>query len=233
MTGKLRLFGAAVIIVLAAVTALLGQPTAAERVARSEQQLAADLAGRQFHVDPGELLDLMYDPTVNLLLFDVRPETDYNLFHLSDARRMAIPDLDQQFVRDYPENAVKIVMSNDEADAEKTWRRLKAQGMLNVYILAGGVNFWLDVYGGTTPAGFIPAHDDVTADGHSSSISLGINTRFDSAAVGDDSLQHRFLAAHGDGYPASRPDLEHLPPRSYEIKVVIQQAGPKVSGGCG
>ena len=47
--------------------------------------------------------------------------------------------------RQLSDDAVVVVMSNDEQAAEQAWKRLAVQ-RVNAYVLAGGVNRWLDLY---------------------------------------------------------------------------------------
>jgi len=49
--------------------------------------------------------------------------------------------------RALPENAVVVVVSNDEILATEAWKRLMVTARPNVYILAGGLNLWLNIYG--------------------------------------------------------------------------------------
>ena len=226
---------AAVLMPLAVVGAVLGQPTAAEKVARFENILAEEIQSREYHIDPAELLELMYDGDIDLVVFDVRPERDYNLFHLADSVRVDPAALDASFISSWPVPAVKVVVSNGEAAAEQAWRSLRAQGMLNVYLLAGGLNFWLDVYGGTSTAapGLVPADRDLAPENELHYNPAAVNQPLDPTGYLGEDWRHRFGAALGDAYPAARPDKEHVPERTFDKKVVVQRAGPEVKGGCG
>ena len=46
------------------------------------------LANREVQIHPGELLASMADDTLNMVLLDVRPEEEYNLFHINGARNV-------------------------------------------------------------------------------------------------------------------------------------------------
>ena len=150
---------------LAAATWLVGQPSLERKIARAQSALDASLRSRTVHIDPAELLTLMHGNQMPLVLLDVRPESDYHVFHLLDARRVALNDLTPQWASRLPANAVVVVMSNDEAGAHEAWKRLAV--LLNpnpyapvtdrsrVYVLAGGVNRWLDLY--CTPVSFLPS----------------------------------------------------------------------------
>ncbi len=48
------------------------------------------LAYREVYIDPAELLHLMNDDYIELVIYDVRDERDWNMFHLVDAERIAL-----------------------------------------------------------------------------------------------------------------------------------------------
>lgn len=88
----------------------------------------------------------MHDSQVRLQLFDVRPEADFNVFHIRDAKRLPLAAMDQ--LGSHPKfdaKALKVFMAGDEAEAEQAWRYATAAGIANTYVLAGGVNLWLTV----------------------------------------------------------------------------------------
>lgn len=208
--GRWR-YGAAGVLVLAAVGVLLvGQPTNAQRWARMPAQQAR-LADRAVYAHPGEVLHLMDDPRLAVYLIDVRPETDYNLFHLLDAHHIPLADVaaaaaELQFE---PPNTLFVVMSNDEAAATEAWQTLVAASVPNVYILEGGVNHWLLLYGGDAFA-----------------------TTQRVASVQDDALAYPFTAALGSRYPAADPNA-HMFAYDYEAVVQLQVKRGPGGGGCG
>ena len=127
---------------------ILGQPTAEQRWQRiaAEKQLLLDQRAVQIH--PGELLSLIEDPHLQVVMLDVRTETDYNLFHILDARHAPLSAVAEVIpeLHDQPANTVFVVMSNDEVAATEAWKVLAAESVPNTYILEGGVNRWLDVF---------------------------------------------------------------------------------------
>ena len=138
----LRVPGAAALLLAAAGLAWHGQPGVAQQWEFLAPQYESRLTEREVHIDPAELLHLMNDDYIDLLIFDVRDESDWNQFHLADAERVALDQLPQQRdrLRALPENAVVVVVSNDEILATEAWKRLMVIARPNVYILAGGLN---------------------------------------------------------------------------------------------
>ncbi len=212
--SALKKAGALGLLVLGAGLAAVGQPTTARRLRWMKAELEKQIRDREVQIDPGELLDLRFNRGLRLFMFDVRSETDYNLFHIVGAERVPMDEIGMDFVKKYPPEAVKVVMSNDEKAATEAWKLLRASGMENVYILAGGINFWLKVFRDHQYDAKVPVPPDPS-----------------------DKLRYRFDMALCDCfihyYPYGNPNPHHIPKkRKYTKKVKIKVVKPP-SGGCG
>ncbi|MFN8378236.1 MAG: YeeE/YedE thiosulfate transporter family protein [Anaerolineae bacterium] len=190
---------------------IIGQPTNEDRwnAIASEKQPMLD--SRAAYVHPGEVLQYMNDRKIETMLIDVRSEADYNQFHVRDARRVPIDQLDT-IVEEFhalPDNAVVFLMSNDETQATDAWKYLVAEGVINTYILDGGVNNWLNVF----------SEDD-------------FKTEAVKAAHADDTLAYTFPIAYGENFPAASP-LEDRFELEYEPHVQLNIKRGPASGGCG
>jgi hypothetical protein len=207
---RTRFVGAGALAGLALVVALIGQPTTKDRWQAVSSVKEAALAERQVQIEPGELLNLLHDHELKPILLDVRDEADYNLFHLERAIHMppeTLPERLEEFQLEGP-TTVFVVMSNDELGATEVWKTLVAESVPNVYILAGGVNGWLDVF----------AAEDV---------------RIQPADPGKpDALRYTFAAALGSNYPSADPD-----PGEYELeypaRIKLELKRGPTGGGCG
>ncbi len=135
---------------VAASAAFIGQPDAEKKWKYTASKNEPFLSKREVYVHPGELRELMHNRQIYLRLLDVRPEKDFNLFHLRDAERVEIEELkNTKFADEISKggsNTVAVLISNTERDSTHGWKLLKANGVLNVYILEGGINRWLEVF---------------------------------------------------------------------------------------
>jgi rhodanese-related sulfurtransferase len=210
----MRLAGALILLLVSAGLALHGQPSLQQKWGFMAEQYGARLTGRQVYIDPAELLDLINNDLIDLLIYDVREESDWNWFHLVDAERLDPDALEAQRDRlmAMPENGVVVVVSNDELAATEAWKRLMALAKPNAYILEGGLNHWLNIYG-------IASEE---SDSHGAT----------SLVRPDGTLRHPFKSALGDRHAAARPDERHVPQRDYTPKVKLLKKIAKV-GGCG
>jgi rhodanese-related sulfurtransferase len=199
--------GAGALALAAFGLVIIGQPTNADRWAKISSEKELLLNAREVQIHPAELLEATKNDAIRVILLDVRAEVDYNLFHLKNARHTPLDSLPDQVARFLlePSNTVFVVMSNDEAAATEAWKYLEAENLPNVYILDGGINHWLQIYGDA----------DVQP-----------------IQAGDDQLKFAFPAALGARHPAATPDpykfeIEFIP----KIKLQTKQ-GPG-GGGCG
>ena len=220
---SLRLFRRSAVtlgIALAALVLLISQPSVQRKIAWANDALDALLKERVVHVDPAEVLGLMRNNQIQLALLDVRSEGDFNVFHLLDAQHVTLEDIERGWAARLPGSTIVVVMSNDEREAEDAWKRLAVQLNSNVYatggegnrvyILAGGLNRWLDVY----------RERQTDAPGP------------EVPATGDDQSRHRFAVAMGAREALARPEAKAVD-RKFPTKVKVVSAKRHAGGGCG
>ncbi|MBN1450446.1 MAG: YeeE/YedE family protein [Anaerolineales bacterium] len=220
---KIRLAGAGLLAVGAVAVLLIGTPSTETRYNRltferesegQKVQYSADemLEFRQAQIHPGELLTTLADNRLITSIIDVRPEADYNLFHIVNSVNIpaaeikaAIPAL----LADQTPNKVHVVVSNDEAAATDVWRTLVAEAVPNVYILEGGINNWIAVFG-QDEDGIRPLASDA-----------------------EEVLRYTFPAALGNRYECANPSPLREWELEFESKIQLQLKRDKSGGGCG
>jgi len=206
-----RVAAAGFALLAALALMLVGLPGSEARLARLEPKMNAQLASREYHIDPGELMDLMYNNKLHLFVIDVREEVDFNLFHLRDAIWKPVEQMSEACCRRLRAEGIKVVLSNDEARAERAWKHLTANEVLNVYVLAGGVNLWLDIYKDGLSG---PPHAEITGEG-------------------DDTLRHEIDSALGHAPEFALPVHDLVGQREYPTKVQVARPVSVEGGGCG
>lgn len=213
MTGRaLHITGAGLLVLAALGLAWMGQPDPAKKWQFLSAQLQPRLDTREVMIEPAELLGLMHNDYIDLRLIDVRHERDWNLFHLWGAQRIEPHELaaHREHLAALPENGVIVFTSNDEQTAIDAWQLLMATAQQpNAYILAGGINRWLNVFG-----------KDNT-HGH------------EAAPPGErEALRHPLTWALGSRHPAALPDPHDFEFHDIQEKVKLQKRVVK-KGGCG
>lgn len=209
-----KLVSAGVLIAAAVAVLIIGQPTSTDKW----QQMAAEkqplLDNREVYIHPAELLNYIFNDRVEVVMLDVRDESDFNLFHIEDATLVSQNDLPvlAHVLLEKPANTLFVTMSNDETAATEAWKTLVAESVPNVYILEGGINNWLDTFN------VMP--EDVPEEVAVAMLPTPIPT----SQPGSDALRYRFPAALGAQYPASYPepnefeDIEFVPKVKLEMK---------------
>jgi len=203
-----------------------GGGTIEERVRLLAPGHDATLAARRVHLDPLEVAGLMHRrlggglARFHLVLLDLRDESAFNRFHLLDARRTTLALLRGDEGRALADaryaTSIKVVLSDDEASAEAGWRVLAAHGVAHAYVLAGGVNLWLDVF----------------REGR-------VDAQPTPGTIATDRMRHTFPSSLGDRYPFARPSedawrrLVASKKRVFESRAKPVAKAGKASGGCG
>ncbi len=205
-----RYIGAGVLVALALVIVVIGDPGTKDywSVVSAEQQVRLD--NREVQIHPGELLAIMHDKGKNVIMLDVRDQRDYNQFHIRAARQVdptldAVEAVALDDLSDVNNRTVIVTMSNGEEAATDAWKTLIANNVINSYILEGGINEWLEIFG---------------EDADPKPVNY------------PDQLAFTFTEAIGGRCIASDPD-HHEFELVYEPKVKIAAAGAVVGGGCG
>jgi rhodanese-related sulfurtransferase len=229
---KIRVAGAVALFAGALVVFFIGSPSLEDKYnkvkfTRTESipQLNADpivntytytaddmLEKRLVHITPAEAFKAKYTQIMNPIYLDVRPEAEYNLYHIEDAVNVPLDRIDEivpLLLSEPPANSVFIVMGNGEATATDAWKLLVGSGVTNSYILEGGINNWIAFFGTEEQA-------------------LQPNPK-----AGDDELGYIFPAALGSQYESCSPSPVEYAELEFEAKIVLQLKRDKSGGGCG
>lgn len=236
---KLRKFGAAALLAAALGVLVIGSPSMDDRYQRlsfkrTEVIKQADgkpklvdgkpetvthvysademLAKRLVFTSPAETFKARYQQAINPVYLDVRSESDYNLYHLVNSINVPLERLAEvvpNLLSEPPGNTVFITIGNGEAAATRAWKLLVASSVQNVYILEGGINHWIAVFGAKDAA------------------------RQPLANAGEDQLQYLFPAALGSRYKSCSPSPIEYEKLDFQARIVLQLKRDKSGGGCG
>jgi rhodanese-related sulfurtransferase len=200
-TGTLAFAGALVAASLVLVGH--GQPTPEAKFALLGPEVRRSVEERGIFVDPAEVVALRKDIGVKVVILDLRDETEFNLFHIGESRRVSLSELESparlKTLLDQPPSTVTFLIGNGEAAAFTAWKHLIAQGVPNLYVIDGGMNRWLERY----PVDACVAERVGAADGR-------------------DGQAWRFLYATGSSQPAAWPELPSS--RSFRSPCAAQEA---------
>lgn len=215
ITNKNKWAAAGVLFSFGLLTLVIGQPDLQKKWQRIAVQENQKIEKREIYIHPAELHDAMNDPLLYNAILDIRKESDYNMFHLESAIHVKAKDLqDANFIKqlnDMHNNTVKILVSNGEQAATEAYKTLRAAGVINLYILEGGINHWLEVYP--------PQLETLFAVQKNHAL---------------DEMKYIFAKVYGDSLPNANPILpfgkKGTIPYTKKIKIQKKEV---VVGGCG
>jgi uncharacterized protein len=148
--GRGPLAFAGSLVVAGLVLVVHGQPGAEARFARLNPEVRRSVEERGIFVDPAEVVALRNDLGIKVVVLDLRDEREFNLFHIGGSRRVTPADLESseqlRTILDRPPTTVTFLVGSGETAAVKAWKQLTAQGMVNLYVIEGGMNHWLERY---------------------------------------------------------------------------------------
>jgi rhodanese-related sulfurtransferase len=185
-----------------------GKPQTVNHVYSADEMLAKRLV----FTSPAETFKAKYQQAIKPIYLDVRSESDYNLYHVADSINVPlerIAEVVPSLLTEPPANTVFITIGNGEAAATAAWKQLVASSVQNVYILEGGINNWISVFGAKDTA-LQPL-----------------------ANAGADQLGYQFTAALGSGYKSCAPSPIEYEKLDFQTRIVLQLRRDKSGGGCG
>jgi len=204
--GRVKMTAVASLLTVCGLLIVLGQPSPQAKWERLKGEWAKKLEDREIYIHPGEVVELKKDPALFVKILDMRPEADFNLFHISGSQRLDIAEISKPAALKpllaAPDNAILFLVSNGEQLSTKAWQALKASGVLNLYVIEGGINKWLEVF---------PPEPCLLANPAPSPLKAVVNPAGGPSAPAAASgpaveLQYDFRYAVGDQSRAAHPD---------------------------
>lgn len=111
---------------------------------QNPEQLVVDIMQQSRFITADEVAKLLIDKDPSLLLIDIRPTTEYNLFSLDNA--VNIPSdslLTPNNIEYFKAGHNKVVLfGNGDVRSQMAWLELKKHGFNQVFVLKSGLNGW-------------------------------------------------------------------------------------------
>jgi rhodanese-related sulfurtransferase len=148
--NAVKISAASLLVAACGLLLIVGQPTPLAKWDCLQNNWSKNLTNREVYVHPGEVLELKKNASLSTRILDVRSESDFNIFHIAGAQRLDPAEIAKPAtvarLLSVPENTVFLLVSADEGAATQAWKELKASGVLNLFIVEGGINKWLEVF---------------------------------------------------------------------------------------
>ena len=142
---KARHILALILIPLGLIMAAVPQNTTHPYKLSPEEMLEHVNSGMQYF-SPDEVVDMIINEDPMLLLIDVRPQDEYEEFHLPGAINIPLSSLLEDQWKDYLNQDIRynVFYSNSTVNANQAWMLTRQLGYRNNYVLQGGLNYWAE-----------------------------------------------------------------------------------------
>jgi rhodanese-related sulfurtransferase len=142
---KPRLILAIVLLTLGLIMAAIPQNTTHPYKLSPEALLEHVNSGMQY-VTPDEIADMIINKDPSLMLIDVRPENEYEKYHLPGAINIPLSSLLDPQWKPYLDQDIRlnVFYSNSTVNANQAWMLTRQLGYKNNYVLQGGMNYWAE-----------------------------------------------------------------------------------------
>ena len=150
MKTSLKNIGFGVIILLGVILAF-SPVDSANHKAVDNAKLIKELQSGSNYIQPEELAHWIIDKTPDIQIIDLRNSAGFEKYHIPGAIHLPLAKLtDKQALEAVNDEKTNILASNGNSRAGQAWLLLKQMGYENVYILAGGLNYWVQVFNNPT-----------------------------------------------------------------------------------
>ncbi|MGD9899369.1 MAG: rhodanese-like domain-containing protein [Calditrichaceae bacterium] len=151
MTFSSKTLGFGLLILLGLILAFSPVDKMSRKPVTAEQ-LIKEITTKKDFVQPEDLAHWIIDKDPGFQVIDVRSKDDYTKYHIPGSVSIPLEKLVDAESRDYIyANKMLILTSNGNTNASQTWIFMKQLGYKEVYILSGGMNYWVDVFSNPNP----------------------------------------------------------------------------------
>lgn len=155
---KTRVILSIAVVFLGLIIAAVPQNTT-RKYKLTPEQLLEESNTKMKYFSPDEVAALLVNKDPFIQLIDVRPQSEYDKFHLPGAINIPLTDLLNDEYSGIINQDIKqnIFYSNGTVDANDAWMITRQLGYLNNYVLMGGLNYWAEtIMNPIPPAGTSP-----------------------------------------------------------------------------
>ncbi len=138
--------GFGILILLGLVIALVPANTTQKSTIATDD-LITQLQEKSIYVQADELAHWIIDKNPAYQLVDVRSDQDYDTYHIPNNIHIPFSNLLSDEAKEQLDGEKMIILaSNGNTRAGQAWILLKQMGYEEVFILAGGLNNWVNVF---------------------------------------------------------------------------------------
>ncbi len=122
----------------------------------SMQEMMKELQTNDYYVTADELAHWIIDKQPGIAIVDIRSDEDYVRYHIPGNAHIPFSQLSKsKELQDLKDADMIILASNGNTKAAQAWILLREMGFDNIYVLQGGINYWVKAFSNPQkPQGF-------------------------------------------------------------------------------
>jgi thiosulfate/3-mercaptopyruvate sulfurtransferase len=136
-------FSLGLVVLALGLTLFSGTPAPSAGRPTGEAELIAQVEGGRDHLDPEELADRLMRGEPNLLVVDIRPADEYQVFHIRGAVNIPLSKLAEELAP-HKNRGLIVLYSNGMTHPAQARDSLSRQGYSNVYLLTDGLQGFME-----------------------------------------------------------------------------------------
>lgn len=143
--AKARIIAFLGLFPLAVILAFVPENTTKPYKLTAEELLDEVTEGIQF-ISTDQVADLIINEDPSVLIIDVRPQDEYEYFHIPGSINIPLSDILSEEWEAYLDQDVRtnIFYSNGNTKANEAWMITRQLGYENCYVMQGGLNYWAE-----------------------------------------------------------------------------------------
>lgn len=115
--------------------------------ALSVQELTKELQTNDYYVSADELAHWIIDKQPGIAIVDIRSDKDYVQYHIPGNAHIPFSNLtESKELQELRDADMIVLVSNGNTRASQAWLLLREMGFDNVYVLQGGINYWVKAF---------------------------------------------------------------------------------------
>ena len=130
----------------ALILAFMPQPGPVITTQTDPTVLADEIVNKESMLHPDILAKWIIDEKADLMIVDIRSNEDYAKYSIPGSENIPVKELLEERKDDINSDLVTVFASNGDNEASQVWLLMRMMGFENVYVLQGGVNYWVENY---------------------------------------------------------------------------------------
>jgi len=102
------------------------------------------ILNKEAMISPDQVAQWLMEEKPDLAIYDLRSNDDFAKYNIPYSENYPLPDFLKNSADIINEDMITVLASNGDNQASQVWLLLRMMGHENVYVLQGGMNYWVE-----------------------------------------------------------------------------------------